>query len=193
MIIIVYMKGESKMTYKEKLISKRMVDLKKLADEYSVKINEKGSKAVAADKVIKKIFETLRTEFTDEEIEKIKADLDNNVTLTAALEKARAASYEKPVKSEEIEKPEEPDNVDTPPELEKPATNEKPESRNSNGRAKPKKGAQLEFDGRSQNICAWAKELGISANTLYGRIYKMGWSVEKAFTTPIKSAKSNKA
>lgn len=48
----------------------------------------------------------------------------------------------------------------------------------------PKRGAQLEYDGRSQNICAWAKELGISANTLYGRIYKMGWSIEKAFTTP---------
>lgn len=49
---------------------------------------------------------------------------------------------------------------------------------------KPKKGALLEFNGKSQNICAWAKELGISANTLYGRIYKMGWSVERAFTTP---------
>lgn len=48
----------------------------------------------------------------------------------------------------------------------------------------PKRGAQLEYDGRSQNICEWAKELGISANTLYGRIYKLGWSVEKAFTTP---------
>lgn len=187
------------MTYKEKLISKRMVDLKKLADEYSVKINEKGSKAVAADKVIKKIFETLRTEFTDEEIEKIKADLDNNVTLTAALEKARVASYEKPAKSEEIEKSEEsekaeePNNVDTPPELEKPATDEKSEGSNFNGKAKPKKGVQLEFDGRSQNICAWAKELGISANTLYGRIYKMGWSVEKAFTTPSRSSKTSRA
>lgn len=46
------------------------------------------------------------------------------------------------------------------------------------------KNAQLEYNGRSQNICAWAKELGISANTLYGRIYKMGWPVEKAFETP---------
>lgn len=52
---------------------------------------------------------------------------------------------------------------------------------------KPGRGAQLEFDGRSQNICAWAKELGISANTLYGRIYRMGWSIEKAFTTPGRS------
>ena len=48
----------------------------------------------------------------------------------------------------------------------------------------PKRGALIEYDGKSQNICAWAKELGISANTLYGRIYKMGWSVERAFTTP---------
>ena len=56
----------------------------------------------------------------------------------------------------------------------KPATPKKSSGRN----------AQIEYDGRSQNICAWAKELGISANTLYGRIYKMGWSVEKAFKTP---------
>ena len=184
------------MTYREKLISKRMVDLKKLADEYSVKINEKGSKAVAADKVIKKIFETLRTEFTDEEVEKIKADLDNNVTLTAALEKARAASYEKPAISEgsdEIEKPEESDKVDTPPELEKPVTPENPKGDDPNGKIKPKKGAQLEFNGKSQNICAWAKELGISANTLYGRIYKMGWPVEKAFTTPARASKNPRA
>ena len=48
----------------------------------------------------------------------------------------------------------------------------------------PKRGALIEFDGRSQNICAWADELGISPNTLYGRLYKMGWTIERAFTTP---------
>lgn len=46
----------------------------------------------------------------------------------------------------------------------------------------PKRGALIEYNGKSQNICAWAKELGKSANTLYARIYKLGWSVEKAFT-----------
>lgn len=55
------------------------------------------------------------------------------------------------------------------------------------GHAAPKRGALLEFNGKQQNICAWGKELGISPNTLYGRIYKMGWSIEKAFTTPAKS------
>lgn len=53
----------------------------------------------------------------------------------------------------------------------------------------PKRGALIEFDGKAQNICAWGKELGISANTLYGRIYKMGWSVERAFTTPSRKTK----
>lgn len=46
----------------------------------------------------------------------------------------------------------------------------------------PKRGALIEYNGKSQNICAWGEELGISANTLYGRLYKLGWSVEKAFT-----------
>lgn len=47
----------------------------------------------------------------------------------------------------------------------------------------PKRGALIEWNGKAQNICAWAEELGISANTLYGRIYKLGWTVERAFTT----------
>lgn len=51
-----------------------------------------------------------------------------------------------------------------------------------------KRGALIEYNGKSQNICAWAKELGVSANTLYGRIYHMGWTVERAFTTPGRSA-----
>ena len=88
-----------------------------------------------------------------------------------------------------------PDNQENNPEEEKqekpaePSKSEKPEANKeenkpSNALKKSGRNAQLEFDGRAQNICAWAKELGISANTLYGRIYKMGWSVEKAFTTP---------
>lgn len=53
----------------------------------------------------------------------------------------------------------------------------------------PKRGALIEFDGKAQNICAWGEELRISPNTLYGRIYKMGWSVERAFTTPTRKTK----
>lgn len=65
----------------------------------------------------------------------------------------------------------------------------KPEEKKEGHKPSPKRGALIEFDGKSQNICAWGEELGISANTLYGRIYKLGWSVERAFTTPGKKSK----
>lgn len=53
----------------------------------------------------------------------------------------------------------------------------------------PKRGALIEWNGKAQNICKWGEELGISPNTLYGRLYKMNWSVEKAFTTPARKSK----
>lgn len=61
-------------------------------------------------------------------------------------------------------------------------THGKTEEKKDGHKPTPKRGALIEFNGKSQNIVAWGKELGISANTLYGRIYKLGWSVEKAFT-----------
>lgn len=94
---------------------------------------------------------------------------------------------EEPVEEEPIEESvEEVEDVeeDQPEETPEPETEEKLVEK-----PKPKRGALIEFDGRSQNICAWGKELGISANTLYGRIYKMGWSVERAFTTPSRKTK----
>lgn len=94
-----------------------------------------------------------------------------------------------------------PDNQENNSEEEKPAEPSRPEkpeankeeNKPSNALKKSGRNAQLEFDGRSQNICAWAKELGISANTLYGRIYKMGWPIEKAFTTPARQMKKSEA
>ena len=72
---------------------------------------------------------------------------------------------------EEVETTKEEENTDEQPEAEEviPPT--------------PKRGQPIEWNGKAQNICAWAEELGISANTLYGRLYKLGWTVEKAFTT----------
>ena len=43
-----------------------------------------------------------------------------------------------------------------------------------------------EFQGKSQLLCDWADELGLNYRTLVSRIYLYGWSVEKAFTTPVK-------
>ncbi len=42
---------------------------------------------------------------------------------------------------------------------------------------------QLTHNGRTMNATQWAKEMGISANTLRSRI-RLGWSVARALTTP---------
>ena len=47
----------------------------------------------------------------------------------------------------------------------------------------------IEYDGRVQNLSQWAKELGMPGQTLFARIHVSGWTVEKAFTTPVKKRK----
>jgi hypothetical protein len=42
----------------------------------------------------------------------------------------------------------------------------------------------LEFQGKILCLSDWAELLGINKNTLFSRIDVLGWSVEKAFTTP---------
>lgn len=39
------------------------------------------------------------------------------------------------------------------------------------------------YKGRTQCVAAWGEELGISERLLRQRLFKLGWNVEKAFTT----------
>ncbi|MDP3322680.1 MAG: hypothetical protein Q8S71_03935 [Hydrogenophaga sp.] len=43
----------------------------------------------------------------------------------------------------------------------------------------------LTYNGVSKNVAEWAKDIGISANSINQRRY-LGWSVEKILTTPLK-------
>ena len=92
-----------------------------------------------------------------------------------------AENANQPEIENEDPKPEDQPEVNNEPETTEPE--EKPEAKTTT------RGALIEYNGKAQNICAWAEELGISANTLYGRIYHLGWTVEKAFTTPGRQAK----
>ena len=46
----------------------------------------------------------------------------------------------------------------------------------------------IEYNGEVKNLSQWAKELGMPGQTLYARLRISKWSVEKAFTTPIKKS-----
>lgn len=78
---------------------------------------------------------------------------------------------ERDEKSFEAEKP-----------VEKPVAPKEKKSRGA-------KGKQIEFNGKSMNLNDWAKELGMTRQTLYARLYIQNWDVEKAFTTPGRKAK----
>lgn len=46
----------------------------------------------------------------------------------------------------------------------------------------------IQYNGKTQTLNKWSKELGINYKLLCGRLLK-GWSIERAFTQPIKGAK----
>ena len=50
----------------------------------------------------------------------------------------------------------------------------------------------ITFNGETKHLTQWAKDLGINRGTLYGRIYDLGWPIEKAFTAPLTEKQSAK-
>lgn len=44
--------------------------------------------------------------------------------------------------------------------------------------------ARYEFEGKNLTQAQWAQEVGIGYGTLQSRILRLGWSIEKALTTP---------
>ena len=55
-----------------------------------------------------------------------------------------------------------------------------------------RKNVWITYNRKTMILKDWAKEIGINYNTLWCRIVKSGWTVEKAFETPIDKRKGNK-
>lgn len=47
----------------------------------------------------------------------------------------------------------------------------------------------IEYNGRSQTVSQWAEEYNMSRAVLANRLFKSGWSIEKALTTKVRHAK----
>lgn len=65
----------------------------------------------------------------------------------------------------------------------------KPSKKKAEPKEKKSRGKMIDWNGKSQNLDAWARELGMTRQTLYARLYIQNWDVEKAFTTPGRKAK----
>ncbi len=175
------------MTREEKLYALNGAALITIADNLGVKVKCNRTRSglkEAKSAVIERILAA------EKAAEENKLEEKEEVTPDLASEAAQATDITHDMHEDEWEDNSYDEKQEKAAESDKTAeetVNKKKVAKAGNKGPKPGRGAQLEFDGRSQNICAWAKELGISANTLYGRIYRMGWSIEKAFTTPGRS------
>lgn len=49
----------------------------------------------------------------------------------------------------------------------------------------------IEYNGKTQSLSAWARELDMPGQTLYARLRISNWPVEKAFTTPTRKKKTD--
>ncbi len=53
--------------------------------------------------------------------------------------------------------------------------------------AEKRNNKKFTFNGKTQILAEWARELNIDEETINYRIYKRGWSIKKALTTPVRN------
>jgi hypothetical protein len=51
---------------------------------------------------------------------------------------------------------------------------------------------RIEYNGKTQSLDDWSKELDLDYKLLWSRIYRQRWSVERSFTTSVDLRKSHK-
>lgn len=152
------------MTRFEKLVSMKMNDLINVAEKLGIKINKKGSKAAAVEKIL--AAEAAAAAPTEEhEVIEIDADEEANALTEETFgEDASTPAPEEPQESTEEPAPAPAARITKKPNL---------------------KIRELTFEGRTQTIKEWAEELEMLWPTLYDRVNRNGWSVEEALTTPL--------
>ena len=89
------------------------------------------------------------------------------------------------VKTVDVIVPDEPENDEAEENI-NPLTEQEnvPEDHHASQRKNHKR--LIEYNGKTQTLTAWAKELGIRHQTLYNRIVMKGWDVDRAFEKPTK-------
>lgn len=148
------------MTREERLYSMRTQDLANVADKFGIKIKSDTDKS----EVIKAILAAEAKE--SNEILNEKMETRNEEPKLVPMPGTEDPNWgEKHYKSE--------DTVNNTSFTEEATATQK---------SKRKRNTLIPYNGKSQTITQWSKELNISVKTLYGRLYELNWPVEKAFT-----------
>lgn len=151
-------------TREEILLATKGAELIKIADSLGVKVNcnkERTQLKEAKGSVIKKILEA-----------------EKKLEATKKVEKK--ATKKATTKKEKIEK--------TPEQIEEAKAKRKAKrlethALNMAATKELRESDAYEFNGKTQTLTEWSKELGILRKNLYRRIHYKGWSIERAFTT----------
>lgn len=162
------------MTREEKLITMRMQDLEMVAAKLGIKINKKGSK----QKAIEKILEAENANWEKESNEMKKAQEKKQQESDKAAEDAVNKKQVQPKAATEA------------PKTDSKASEKVQKQNHSRANLKL---TELAFEGQTKTIREWADEKGMPVPTLYDRVNRNGWTVEEALTIPLGGRRSKKA
>lgn len=153
-------------TREEILLATKGAELIKIADKLGIKVNcnkERTQLKTSKGIVIKKILEV------EKELEK-KAKKEEKKVEKKATKKATEKVEKTPEQIAEAKAKRKAKRLETHA-LNMAATKELRES------------DAYTFNGKTQTLTEWSKELGILRKNLYRRIHYKGWTIERAFTT----------
>ena len=51
----------------------------------------------------------------------------------------------------------------------------------------------ITYNGKTQTLLEWVEELGLDYKRVHNRLFKLGWTFERAITTPVNINKRNKS
>lgn len=154
----------SSMTEKEKIEAKKEEEIEKqLFDHYQKNWSKYGPKNDWVKFL--KDYKKGKIELIEDNSQVVKSE-------TEAEPETEIESISSPAELEETEvfESNKPDKPDKPTTVKKPSLKIK----------------ELTFNGKTQTIKEWAAELNMPWPTLYDRVNRNGWTIEKALTTPVR-------
>ena len=157
------------MTREEQLWSMTMTNLVSVADKLGIKVDKKGAKAKAIEKII--AAEEMNKQ-NEKELAKEEKEITKDHAAEEEFNKKHPTVPVKPVKA--------PEN----PKANK--TTKEPKKANL-------KLSELTYKGETKSIRTWAEELNMPWATLYDRVNRNGWPVDLAIETPLGQRRSKKA